>query len=472
MTACTRLTEIFRSGSERPALSVAGRTLSHGELLAEGQRRADHWHATGLRPGARVMLAPGERSEYLFAVIGGALGGYELVSVSQKATAGEIEHIRRVTRPDLEWRRLPDDSRAAPAPREATFHNVPVTFFTSGTTSLPKGVCHDFETLVANAEAFNRRAGVDATVCMLHVMPTGYMAGLLNTFLSPLIAGGRVVLGEAFDARSALTFWEPALTEDVNAVWLSPTMAATLARLCRDDSVPAWTAAHLRRVFVGTAPLHAATRNAFRDRFGVDCLESYGMTECMFVSVNDPRAPDPGSSVGLLLDGVEAVARDAAGTTLPAGGEGDLWVRSPYSLAGYLDPDSGRPVPALGADGWLDTGDIGIVDAQRRMTITGRRKDLIIHGGTNVSPKAVEDILLAYPGVRDAAVVGVPHPYWGEEVLACLTLEHAATLDEAALRAHCARQLSPDAIPGRFRVLDEFPRSSGGKVQKHLLRAL
>jgi len=353
---------------------------------------------------------------------------------------------------------------------EIVFHNVRVIFFTSGTTSLPKGVCHDFETLLANAEAFNHCAGLEADVRMLHVMPTGYMAGLLNTFLSPIMAGGSVVLSDVFDVRSVLDFWKTAQRNNINAMWLTPTMAATLASLCRGGATPDWTRLNLRYVFVGTAPLHAATRGVFRDRFGVDCLESYGMTECMFVSGNSPAIPNPDHSVGLLLSGVEVEARDSEGAALPAGQEGDLWVHSAYALIGYLDVVSGKPVLATGVDGWLDTGDIGYLGTDGRMTITGRRKDLIIHGGTNVSPKAVEDVLLAFPRVRDAAVVGVPHPYWGEEVLACLILDSGTCLDESALRAHCAARINSDAIPGRFRVFEEFPRSSNGKVQKHRLR--
>ncbi len=446
------------------------RVWTYANLLTEGWRRVRHWQSLGLAPGARILLAPGDRLECLLAVIAGPLGGYELVPVSQKATSLELEHIRRITRPDLEWSAAPPNTSDAVEPPDTIFHNVRVTFFTSGTTSLPKGVCHNFESLLANAEAFNRVAGLDADVRMLHVMPTGYMAGLLNTFLSPLIAGGSVVLGEVFDARSAMGFWNIAQQHQVNALWLSPTMAATLTALSRGDAIPAWTCANVRHVFVGTAPLHPATRSAFRERFGVDCLESYGMTECMFVSVNPPAIQNPNGSVGLLLPGVEGETRTADGTALPAGSEGDLWLRSAYALTGYLDGSTGEPTPAVSVNRWLDTGDIGRLDADGRMTITGRRKDLIIRGGTNVSPKAVEDTLLGFPGVRDAAVVGVPHPYWGEEVVAYLIVEPGVTLDDSALRDYCATRMNADAVPSRCTFLTEFPQSSSGKVQKHLLR--
>jgi acyl-CoA synthetase (AMP-forming)/AMP-acid ligase II len=423
----------------------------------------------GLQKNARVLLLPGDRAEFLFSVLAGALGGYQLVLISQKATPDEVQHIRNVSQPDMEW----DCGRVGEPMTEVNgdsfFQNVLVIFFTSGTTSLPKGVCHNFETLCANADAFNQGAELDESVRMLHVMPTGYMAGLLNTFLSPIIAGGCVVLGEVFDVRSALSFWETAQSNAVNAVWLSPTMVATLIPLCRGEKIPVWARSNLKHVFVGTAPLHSATRIAFRKRIGVDCLESYGMTECMFVAVNLTTTHNEGHSVGHLLSGVKGEIRGPDGLTLPAGQEGDLWLRSDYSLVGYLDPAGGKSVSAFDHSGWLNTGDIGRLEEDGRLTITGRRKDLIIHGGTNVSPKAVEDVLLDFAGVQEAAVMGAPHPFWGEEVLACLILDSNVRLDELALRAHCCSRLNPDAVPSRFLILKEFPRSNSGKVQKHML---
>jgi len=468
---CQRLALIFTERANETALVYGNRSWTYAELLSEGQRRAQHWQAMGVQPGARVLLLPADRSEFLFAILAGCWGGYELVSVSQKASADELQYIRNVTQPHIEWS---GDSGELPTEvaGESTFYNVQVIFFTSGTTNHPKGVCHKFETLLANADAFNRCTGLGESVRMLHVMPNGYMAGLLNTFLSPIMAGGSVVLGDVFDVRSALDFWRTAERGDVNAMWLTPTMVATVTALCRDDTISDWARKNLRYVFVGTAPLHAATRMAFYERLGVDCLESYGMTECMFVSVNPPTMPNPSHSVGLLLPGVEAEARGSDGTVLPVGQEGDLWLRSAYMLDGYLDETSGLPVSAVNMDGWLDTGDIGRLDVDGRMTITGRRKDLIIHGGTNVSPKVVEDVLLGFPGVNDAAVVGAPHPYWGEEVLACVIPETGLGLDSSDLRVHCAARLNPDAIPGRFLILEEFPRSSSGKVQKHVLRKM
>lgn len=430
----------------------------------------EFWQSLGLKSGERVLLyLPTNRLGYLFGVLACSLGDYEIISVSQKSSPHEVLHVCEVTQPDLKW----DEEGELPSEVsnvDASFKNVRVIFFTSGTSGLPKGVCHDFAALLANAHSFNQRAGLDVDTKMLHVMPTGYMAGLLNTFLSPLMAGGSVVLGDVFDIKSALGFWKEVCSKNINAMWLTPSMVAALAPLCRGAEIQGWMSANLRHVFVGTAPLHASIREAFRSRVGVDCLESYGMTECMFVSVNSSEDPSLEGSVGLLLSGVEIEARDSDGAVLSPNQEGDIWVHSGYTLAGYLDADNFQPVSALNVDGWLDTGDIGRVDVDGHLFITGRRKDLIIHGGTNVSPKQVEDVLLKYPGVKDVAVLGVSHPFWVEEVLAFLIPEPDVLLDEKVLSVYCSEFLNSDAVPSRFIFVDSFPQASNGKVQKHILR--
>jgi acyl-CoA synthetase (AMP-forming)/AMP-acid ligase II len=190
----------------------------------------------------------------------------------------------------------------------------------------------------------------------------------------------------------------------------------------------------------------------------------------MFVSVNSSADLELEGSVGLLLSGVEVEVRDPNGVVLPPNQQGDIWLYSSYILAGYLSADDLQLVSALSENGWLDTGDIGRVDVDGHLFITGRRKDLIIHGGTNVSPRQVEDVLLKCPGVKDVAVVGVSHPFWVEEVLAFLIPEPGVLLDEKALYDFCGESLNSDAVPSRFIFIDSFPQSGNGKIQKHILR--
>jgi malonyl-CoA/methylmalonyl-CoA synthetase len=208
---------------------------------------------------------------------------------------------------------------------------------------------------------------------------------------------------------------------------------------------------------MGTAPLPAKVRDEFGAAFSCTPLESWGMTEVLLGTVVPPEDPRD-ATVGRMIGGVSIVSRD----------DGELWVKSAYALLGYLDTDGAVGPNGADAEGWFPTGDLGGVDADGMVVISGRKKDLIIHGGTNVSPRAVEETLLQDPGVLDSAVVGVKHAFWGEEVVACLQLApHVALADiEARLKELCRTRLPADAVPARFVAFAEFPRSSTGKVQK------
>ncbi|MBL6935346.1 MAG: acyl--CoA ligase [Alphaproteobacteria bacterium] len=351
--------------------------------------------------------------------------------------------------------------------------NILSIHFTSGTTNRPKGVCHRVSALFGNALAFNAHLGLTAGARLMHVMPMSYMAGFLNTLLAPLLAGAGVILAPQFDARTALTFWQPAMAHGVTAMWLTPTMLAALVRLDRDPETRSWTRDHLDYICVGTAPLSSSVKEDFEQRFCVRLLESYGMTEILIASGFSPEAPEKPGSVGAILPGVDIQSRDPDGTVLKAGEEGDLWIRSPHALEGYLDGNcDGSALSSPLQEGWLPTGDIGCKDQSGHLYITGRRKDLIIHGGANVSPPAVEESILRHEDVEDVAVVGVPHPFWGEEVVAFVKLTDGGALTretQASLRAHCESHLSSDSRPGRFLAVESIPRTVTGKIQKNQL---
>ena len=468
---CEKFKNIFLEHADDLALIYKDRKWSYNQLLVEGRRRAKYLKIKGLQPGSKLLIHfPDDRVEFLFSILAGIIGGYDLIPVSQKAKDNELEYIRNIVQPDFIWTESFHEVSNDLDINDTDFQNIRIIFFTSGTTSSPKGVCHEFENLLSNANAFNHRSGLKRNVCMLNVMPTGYMAGLLNTFFSPLMARGTIVLADSFDVRMALDFWKYPMENGVNTIWFTPSMIATLTPLCRDEIIPNWARTNLRHVFVGTAPLHSWIREDFRKRFGVNCLDSYGTTECLFISVNpvDVINPDD-ATVGLLLPEVKIEVRNARGAIQLGNQEGDIWLNSPYTMTGYLDGlDSNLEVKSENSN-WLDTGDIGCIDNAGRLSITGRRKDLIIHGGINVSPKHVEDILLRYSGVQDAAVVGSPHPFWGEEVLAYVIPEGGGNLDADSLNIYCDEHLSTDARPSQIIFVNEFPRTSNGKIQKHLL---
>lgn len=463
-----RLLAIFDERADEPALVGEHGKTTYRDLLNLSGSIARHLGDQGLRPRDRFAVTLPNGPEFVGCYLAALWGGYTIVPIGGSLPEPDVEHIISVTRPAV-WVRDPTEISTigeTTPPENSRVSDAAGIFFTSGTTNRPKGVQHRLASMLANAEHFNRQTGLDEEVRMLHVMPMSYMAGVLNTVLCPLVAGGQVVLAPSFDARTARGFWRPVLDHQANAMWITPTIAAFLTRLNRDESISRWTREHLGHVFVGTAPLPLTTAQEFEETFGIPCLQSYGMTEILLVSSNSTSDDGP-TTVGRTLEGVACRFLDESGVDVPSRKGGALLVRTETALDGYLDTDSGNPDDPR-EDGWFATGDVGHLDDAGRLVITGRLKDLIIHGGANVSPTAVEEVLLAHPEVIDAGVTGVHHPFWGEEVEAHLVTEQdGPSVDE--LRIWCQHRLTTDAVPVRFRFRDSLPRTSTGKLQRDQL---
>jgi len=339
--------------------------------------------------------------------------------------------------------------------------------FTSGTTSAPKGVAHRIESLLGNASWIHEGLGLGSEDRMLHVFNMAYMAGFLNTLLCPFMSGGSVVLARAFDARTMLRFWEPAIAHRANTFWLAPTMLTALLRFDRNPAGAEFSREHVKTVCVGTAPLPSSTKREFEDRYGVTVLESYGLSELLLLTSNSRRHPIAEGSVGRLLGEVEIEIVDDGGNALSNGEDGEILVRTPQAMSGYIDSERRELIP-LDPSEWFPSGDIGHLSDVGDLYITGRKKDLIIRGGMNISPRRIEDVLLEHPAVSEASVVGVEHEFYGEEVVAAVRLLGGYRLDDvrAELESVCKSHLSAVSMPNRFVEVSEFPMSVTGKVQK------
>lgn len=353
------------------------------------------------------------------------------------------------------------DAGSEPSDFDPDEHRLLTITFTSGTTGMPKGVAHRTGALMRNARAFNEMMGFGPDRRFLHVMPMAYMAGILNTLFLPYMAGASVVLAGRFDAASVLHFWRPVVEHGADTFWLAPTMCAALVRGDRDRDGAEWCRKHVRTICVGTAPLPERVASDWYKKYGVELLESYGLSELLLVSGNSPRFQRRAGSVGRLVPNVEVEFAD----------DGEILVRTPCLMEGYLDYGTGEP-DRLSPASLFATGDIGRMDEAGNLYITGRKKDLIIRGGMNISPRAVEEALLDHPAVEECAVVGVPHVFYGEEVAAAVKLRQAGGLEELRphLEAWCRGRVAAASVPTRWIEVQQFPTGMNGKIQKAVLR--
>jgi len=337
--------------------------------------------------------------------------------------------------------------------------------FTSGTTGRPKGVVHTVQSEFGNAVAFNEAMQIGRANRFLHIWPMAYSSGYLNTLMSPFMAGSSVVLSCAFTAQTILTFWKPVIDNRVNTLWLSPTMMVSLLRLDRDQAGVAYCRKNIKNVFVGTAPLALKIKKDFEKIYGIECMESYGLSELLIISANVPTKQRIENSTGHLLAKVKIITAAEDGGHQPAWQEGEILVRSPFKMLGYLNIETGG-VEASPTDEWFPTGDIGFMQEDGNVFITGRKKDLIIRGGQNLSPRAVRECLLNHPSIDDAVVVGVPHDFYGEEVAAALKLKPGFILadEQSSILQHCRKHLAQNAVPTKLKQFNHFPKGSTGKT--------
>jgi malonyl-CoA/methylmalonyl-CoA synthetase len=243
-------------------------------------------------------------------------------------------------------------------------------------------------------------------------------------------------------------------------------------RMLAESSLTKEAARNMRLFISGSAPLLLETFNEWQERTGQTILERYGMSETIMLTSNpyDAKLGERrGGTVGFPLPGVGVRVRDDQGRDVPTGEIGGIQVKGPNVFKGYWRMPEKTQEEFTG-DGWFRTGDVGKIDERGYVTIVGRSKDLIISGGYNVYPAEIEAYLNDMPGVAESAVVGVPHPDFGEVGVAVVTAKPGAKLQPDELVATLKSQLANFKIPKRCYVVDELPRNTMGKVQKNLLR--
>jgi malonyl-CoA/methylmalonyl-CoA synthetase len=339
--------------------------------------------------------------------------------------------------------------------------------YTSGTTGRSKGAMISHDNVLATVTGLLVAWAWQPDDALLLALPLFHTHGLVVGLHCSLAAGATVLLRRRFDAAEtvrALLSGEPSLFFGV------PTMYVRLVDELRtvDDRGPL---ARMRLFCSGSAPLAPETFAAFRDLTGHAILERYGMTETGMNLSNAYAGERLPGTVGTPLPGVSIRIVGAAGREVEPGGEGELLVRGGNVFSGYWQAPEKTAESFVHDEAgwrWFKTGDLARQDpATGAVTLLGRRHELIISGGFNVYPREVEEVLVTFPGVHEAAVVGRRHPEWGEVPAAFLVVERE--IDEAELLTFCKSQMAGFKVPREIRFVESLPRNALGKVQKHLL---
>ena len=341
-----------------------------------------------------------------------------------------------------------------------------VIIYTSGTTKRPKGVMIEYKNLIGNGLLFSKTIGAGPHSRFYNILPLAYLGGFYNLTMIPFLSEGSSVLEETFCPKVALGFWERAKRFRVNTLWLVPTIISILLSIDRsnaDDKL----GNDIKLALVGTAPLPAALKKRFEERYGLILYENYALSETFFISTNSPSMQE-NKGVGKIMPMCTVTITDESGKALKAGETGEIIVKTPYVMKGYYKNE--EETKATIREGRLYTGDVGHIDRDRYLFITDRKKDIIIRGGINISPKEIEDVICTNPLVNEVAVIGIPNENSGEEIIAVVKAN--LELKPKDIRSICLANLAAFKVPERVILTGDFPRSVTGKIQKNKLREM
>ncbi|MDP9183176.1 MAG: AMP-binding protein [Actinomycetota bacterium] len=463
-----------------PALADKSGSLTNSELLGAVQAATRRLDGLGIGVGDVVALKLANQIEFVVLLFAAWRVGATITPVNPNLTDVEVARqlddsgARLLIVEDedattsgvstLAASEIYDVAGADPSPH-ADPSALALLIYTSGTTGVPKGVMLDHANLDAMAAMGRQALELDTADRCLLILPLFHVNGIVVSVLTPLLAGASVVIADRFNPTTFFQTIELARPTYFSAV---PTIYSMLAALPEDVKPDT---SSLRFAVCGAAPASAELLTRFQDRYGFPILEGYGLSEGTCGSTLNPvDGPRKAGTVGVPFPGQELRIVDADGNGLPPGTDGEVVVRGPNVMRGYL----GRPddTAAVIRDGWLYTGDVGHLGADGYLTLVGRSKEMIIRGGENIYPKEIEDVLASDPTVLEAAVIGVPDETWGEVVMAFVQARPEATIDLDALKARCRTGLSAYKRPKVIRVLDALPKNAVGKLDKKSLRQI
>ena len=464
-----------------------GITISFGAFFDGAARTAAVLLRHGLKPGDRVAVQVAKTMQALQLYVGTVMAGGVFLPLNTGYKAAELDHFITdaapaifVCDPDAEPAiRTLTDARiltldphgmgsltmavqtAAPiAPLIREGDDLAAILYTSGTTGKPKGAMLSHANLASNSQTLAKIWQFTPDDVLIHALPIFHTHGLFVATNVALIAGASLIFQPGFDAAAVL-----AAMPRATALMGVPTF---YTRLLQQDGLA--EAAHNMRLFVsGSAPLLADTHRQWAAITGHQIVERYGMTETNMNTSNPYDGARRPGTVGLPLPEVDLRLTDGKGTPVPPDTPGIVEVRGPNVFQGYWNLPE-KTAEELLPDGFFVTGDIGEFDDDGYLQIIGRAKDMVISGGFNVYPKEVEALIDDVPGVMESAVIGVPHPDFGEAVVAIVVKQPADAVNEGMIADAIAPQLARYKQPKRIVLVNALPRNTMGKVQKNLLR--
>ena len=468
-----------------------GRTYTRADLARESARFAHMMVDAGAVRGDRIAVQVDKSPASLFLYLGCLRAGLVYLPLNTAYQRGELTYFLEDAQPKVVVCRpqsfelmreisagharvltLDEEGRGSLADAAATLpgefetldsgpDDLAVIVYTSGTTGRSKGAMVTHGNLLSNARVLVDCWGFSDRDVLLHALPVFHIHGLFVANHCALLSGAKLLWHRKFDPKLVL--------RDLAHATVMMGVPTFYTRLLAQQEFDRDACRNVRLFVSGSAPLQLETFKEFQTRSGQSILERYGMSEAGMICSNPLDGERRGGSVGIPLPGVSVRVADDHDRPLPRGEVGGIQIKGENVFGGYWRmPEKTRE--EFTADGYFRTGDVGTFDPDGYVSIIGRARDLIISGGYNVYPKEIELALDALPGVTESAVIGIPHPDFGEAVAAIVVARKDAKLDPVALIAELKKNFADYKVPKQVYLVDDLPRNAMGKVQKALLR--